>query len=70
MNHSCSPSARLRFGTDSVLLIAQYDLGRDAELTIDYTQLPEKVSTVFACRCPKCRLADTHASVGALAGSE
>ena len=70
MNHSCVPSARLRFSSDSVSLIAQRDLARDAELTIDYSQLPEKVSTTFTCHCPKCRNASTRAGFGALASSE
>jgi hypothetical protein len=70
MNHACSPSGRLRFERDAVYLIAQLDLAPGAELTIDYTQLPEKVSTHFACHCPKCRAAPSRAEVGALAGPE
>ena len=69
MNHSCLPTARLRFGHDSVSLIAQRDLERDAELTIDYAELPEKVSTTFACHCPKCRNGSSRAGFGMLASS-
>jgi hypothetical protein len=66
LNHSCTPSARLRFSPPSVTLIAARDLPAHSELTIDYAALPEEVSVAFACRCGRCERA---ARIGGANGS-
>lgn len=59
MNHSCTPTAELQFGDDSLMLIATQALRPYTELTIDYNKLHEDVGSPFECRCPKCQGAGT-----------
>ena len=54
MNHACTPTATLRIGEHDAVLFAARDLEPNTELTIDYLQLPEKLSSPFRCRCPRC----------------
>lgn len=54
LNHACTPTAKLQFGEDSLLLLAATDLRPYTELTIDYNALPEDVSVGFECRCERC----------------
>jgi hypothetical protein len=64
LNHSCTPSAVLKFAPPEVSLIAARDLTPRSELTIDYGSLPEKISQGFACRCAKCERSRQPAQIG------
>ena len=55
MNHSCTPTASLKFNEDTIDLIAAQDLRPYTELTIDYNKLLEDVGSPFECKCPRCQ---------------
>lgn len=64
LNHACEPNARLVFRSDKIVVIAKQEVLPQAELTIDYRILPERVSQRFECKCPKCACDVQKAQIG------
>jgi hypothetical protein len=56
LNHSCDPNAYLRFGSDSIDVVALRDVEPDSELTIDYLiNNPGGDSWQCHCGAARCR---------------
>ena len=56
LNHSCEPNVYLRFGRDSIEVVALCDIQADSELTIDYLiNNPGGDSWPCACGAQRCR---------------
>lgn len=64
MNHACVPTATLALSDRDAMLFAARELAPGTELTIDYTLLPEKISTPFACQCQRCSASAAPHSLG------
>jgi hypothetical protein len=65
MNHSCKPTGRLVMTANTATLFATRALPVGTELTIDYNELPERVSARFRCRCASCQEGATATQFGA-----
>jgi uncharacterized protein len=56
LNHSCDPNVYLRFGADSIDVVALRDVGANCELTIDYLiNNPGGDSWPCHCGAARCR---------------